>query len=213
MLLEVRMDHWRSLLSATALSDESSQAMSIANARWLFDGARDVVVGVAQLVGQQLDLIRGLLHVVVDDLKLRGRAHSLLRSHRHEIELIRILVCDGGVNDGASIGVLEVADRAVENTSVDALAADEVHELGRVGASNRVEGSLDLLDLGHADARLLAFTNTVAIEDDLLGVAAIATLEAFESSAHASLQRGGGFLTDFVLCNTRRPIGGGMLVH
>jgi len=110
--------------------------MSVANARWLLDGTRNIVVSVAQLVSQQLDLVRGLLQIVIDDFKLSRRAHSLLSGHRHEIELVSILVRDGGVNDGTSIGVLEVADRAIENTSVDALAADEVHELGGVGAAD-----------------------------------------------------------------------------
>jgi len=134
---------------------------------------------VAQFVSQQLNLIRGLLHVIIDDFELRRRAHSLLRCHRHEIELISVFICDGRVNDGTSIGVLEVANSAIENASVDAFAADEVHKLGGIRAANRVEGSLDLFDLWHADTRLLAFTNTIAIENDLLGIAAIATFKAF----------------------------------
>ena len=45
---------------STSLTNESSQTMGVTDAGWLFNGAGDIVVGVAQLVGQTLNLIRAL---------------------------------------------------------------------------------------------------------------------------------------------------------
>ena len=41
--------------------------MSVSDHRGLLDSARDIVVGVAQLVGQKLDLIRGPFDAVIED--------------------------------------------------------------------------------------------------------------------------------------------------
>ena len=74
-------------------------------------------------------------------------------------------------------------------------------------------GLLDLLQLGSADALDLALTNTVSVENDLAWGSTVVPLERFDGAGHARLQIRRTFLADFILDNTRGPIGCGRLVH
>jgi len=207
------MDHGWAFLGTAALSNQSSKAMGVANAGGFFDGARDIVVGVAKLVRQQLDLVRGGFEVVVHDFEFCWCTHALLGSDRDQVELVGVFVSHHGVDDSASHRVLEVVHRTIEDPSVDALAADHVHELGLVLATDMTQCCFDLLDLWQADALLLPFADAIAVEDDLLRVAAVHSFETLQRSEHACLQRGGRFLADLVLRHRRAPVGGCMLIH
>jgi len=68
--------------------------MGVTNAGWLFDGSRDIVVGVAQLVGKLLNLIWALRNAIEKNRKPCWSAHPLLSCHRYQIELVDVLVGD-----------------------------------------------------------------------------------------------------------------------
>ena len=69
--------------------------MSVPDGCWLLDGPRHVVVGVAEFVGEELDLVWRLSDGIVDDSVASGRRETLLGSSRHEIELVDVTISDG----------------------------------------------------------------------------------------------------------------------
>ena len=71
------------------------------------------------------------------------------------------------------------------------------------------EGLFDLLDLRHTDALNLAFTNTVAVEDDLRWSCTVVSLERLDGIRHARLQVRRAFLANLILDDARGPVGCG----
>ena len=67
LLLKVNVGLRGFLALAASFSNECSQSVSIPDARGFFDGARDIVVGVAELIGQKLNLVWRLLDAVIQD--------------------------------------------------------------------------------------------------------------------------------------------------
>jgi len=187
--------------------------MGVPDARGLLDGTRHVVVGVAQLVRQALNLIRTCTDGVIQHSEPRWGRHALASSNRHKVELVDILVSDDRVDDSSSHGILEVADCTIEDPGVHSLARIDVHQLSRVLPAVMSDRCFDLLDLGNTDALDLSLTNTVTVEDHASWVGAVVLLEAIESVYHSVLQCGGAFLTNLVLDYTRGPISRGRLIH
>jgi hypothetical protein len=54
--------------------------VGVADARRFLDRSGDVVVGVAELVSQELNLVGTFLDLVIQDGELGGRSHALLSS-------------------------------------------------------------------------------------------------------------------------------------
>lgn len=187
--------------------------MGVTDAGWLFNGAGDIVVGVAQLVGQTLNLIRALPDVIEENRESGWSAHSLFSRHRHQVELVDVLVGDHRVNDSASQRVFEVADSTVKDASVHTLASVDVHHLAGIQSAETGQSTTDLLDLWDADTLHLTFSNTISVENQSGRVGSIHPLEVLQSIQHAALQSGASFLANLVLGDARRPIGGGSLVH
>lgn len=92
--LEISVDHGRLLVATTTLAHQSSQSVCISNAGWLLDGTGDVVVVVAQLEGQQLNLVGRLANSVEQDTEAGWGRHALAGSHRDEVELVGVSVSD-----------------------------------------------------------------------------------------------------------------------
>lgn len=167
----------------SALTNKSCQPMSVANARWLFDRSRNIVIGVAELVGEQLNLVWSFFDIVVEDCELGWGSHTLLGCNGNKVEFVSALINDGGVDDCASCGIRESADSTSEDSSVNAFTCVDVHELA-VSLTCRLKSSFDLLNLRNTDALDLAFTNTVTVENETCWVGCIIFLESFKSALH-----------------------------
>ena len=95
--------------------------MSVSDAGGLFDSSAHVVVGVAQLVGQELDQVRGFVDRVVDD-RVPGRgSEALLGSHRDGVKLVHILISDASINHSSGEGVPELAHVSAEQPRIHPL--------------------------------------------------------------------------------------------
>ena len=66
---------------ATTLTYKGCKSVGVADACWLLDGARHVVVVVAELEGEQLDLVWGLLDCIVQHSEAGGHGHALTGGH------------------------------------------------------------------------------------------------------------------------------------
>jgi hypothetical protein len=99
--------------------------------------------------------------------------------------------------------VLESADLTIKDSSVDTLAAVDVHELARVLTTSLDECRLNLFDLWDTDALDLSFTDSISVEDNPSWIGAIVLLEAFQCFDDAGLERGGTFLANLILDDTR----------
>jgi len=198
--------------SATSFSNQRSKSVGVSDHGRLLDGTTHVVVSVAQLVGEGLDLVRRSGDAVIDHGVPGGSGHALAGSNRHKVELVDVLVNDCGVDDGTWHWVLEASWLASEDPGVDPLGGVDVHQLGGPQTESR-EGLFDLVDLSPANSLDLAFTNSVSVEDDLSWVGAVGSLEGFTGIGHTSAERVGSFLSNIVLDDTGRPVGGGRVVH
>ena len=66
-LLEALVDNWWLMASASSLTNECSESVSVSDDGRFLDGSAHIVVGPAQLVGELLNLGRRILDVIVDD--------------------------------------------------------------------------------------------------------------------------------------------------
>ena len=71
--LEVAVGLRGFLAFSASLTDQGSKSVCVPDGGGFLDGARDVVVGVAELVGQELDLVGRLTDGVVKDGVSDGR--------------------------------------------------------------------------------------------------------------------------------------------
>ena len=117
------------LSSASSFSNQCSQSVSIPDGWGLLDRPGNIVVGVAQLVGQELELIWWSSNGVIDNGVASGGWETLLGSSRHEEELVDVFVSDLGINDCARHWVLERSHITAKDPGVDTLANIDVHEL------------------------------------------------------------------------------------
>lgn len=193
-LLGLKVTMWlrRFLSFTTSLTDQGCKSVSVSDGGGFFDGARHVVVGVAEFVGQEFDLVRGVSDAVVKDGVPHWGCQALLSGSRHKEELVGASVSDGTIDHSARHRVLEGANISSEDTSVDSLGDVDVHEWQ--GNSKTGACCFYLLDLRLADSSNLAFTDTVSVEDQLLRVVSIRLLESLERFDHSSLKRVSGLL-------------------
>jgi len=211
LLLEARVDFGRSTSFTSSLTDERCQSVGIADARRFLDRSRDIVVGVAEFISEQLNLVRALHDLVIQDGELGGGRHALLGRNGNKVELVGVFVYDCGVDDSASSRVSEAADSTSEDSSVYTLACVDVHELGF--NTGRLDSSFELVYLRNTDSLNLAFTDTVTIEYDTSGISTIVFLESFHGVLHTVLQVVRSFLTNFILRCASGPVSCGGLVH
>ena len=130
LLLEARMGLWGVVASSTSFSDEGSKSVGVPDDRGFLDGTTHVVVSVAQLVGEGLDLVRGGGNAVVDHGVPGRSGHSLASGNRHKIELVDVLVNNRGVDHSSWHWVLEASWLTREDPGVDPLGGVDVHQLG-----------------------------------------------------------------------------------
>lgn len=186
LLFEARVDNRGCPTFASPLTDECSQPVGVANARWFFDRSRHIVVGVAQLIGKQLNLVWTFTDIIVKDCELGWSSHTLLGSNGAQIEFVGVLVNNCGVDDSSSSGVGESANLASENSGVHALTSVDVHEFGI--DTGRLESSSDLLNLRNTDSLYLSLTDTVTIEEDAGREGSVILFESGKSISHSSLE-------------------------
>ena len=177
LLFETWVWLWWGMSTTASLTDKSCQPVSVPDHGGLLDGTTHVVVGVAELVGQVLDLVRGAADGVVDDRVSCWSRHALTSCHRAEVELVDVLVCDSRVDDSTWERVLVAPWLPTEQPGVDSLAGVDVHELGGVTEPKTSECLLDLGDLRTADTLDLTFTNTVSVEDEAGWECAVGSFE------------------------------------
>jgi len=211
LLLEASVYNWGSAPFTSSFTDECCQSVGIADARRFLDRSRDIVVGVAELIGQELNLVRTLSNLVIEDGELGWCSHALLGSNGNKVELVGVFVNDCGVDDCASSRVSEAADSTSEDSSVYTFASVDVHELGFYTSS--LDSSFDLVYLGNTHSLNLAFTDTVTIEDDTSGISTIVFLESFHGVLHTILEIVRSFLANLILRCASGPVGCGGLVH
>ena len=132
LLLEASMRLWWLVASSTSFSYQSSESVSISYNGRLLDGSTDIVVSEAEFVSERFDQVRRCLDCVIDNSVPSWCGHTLLGSHRNQIELVDVFVSDGRVNNGSWKWVLEAAWVSSKESSVDPLACVDVHELGGV---------------------------------------------------------------------------------
>jgi hypothetical protein len=195
----------------SSLTDERCQSVSVADTGWFLDSSRDIVVGVAELISEELNLIGALHNLVIEDCELGWCSHALLGGNGNKVELVGVLVNDCGVDDCASSRVSEAADSTSEDSSVYTFASVDVHELGFY--TSGLDSSFNLVYLGHTHSLNLAFTDTVSIEDDSCGISAVVFLEGFHGVLHTILEVVRSFLTNLILTCASGPVSCGRLVH
>lgn len=161
--------------------------MSVPDARRLLDGSRHVVVSVAQLVGQRLNLVGRGTDCIIQHGKAGWRSHTLPCTNRDKIEFVNVLVSDTLVDNNTWHWVLEVANITIEDPRVHALARVDVHELRLVLPANRGNSRLDLLNLRNTNALHLTLTDTVTVKDNSCRIGSIVLLECFEGVHHTVL--------------------------
>jgi len=72
LLLEATVNNWWCASFTSSLTDECCQSVGIADARRFLDRSRDIVVGVAEFVSQELNLVRTLSNLVIRIVNLVG---------------------------------------------------------------------------------------------------------------------------------------------
>lgn len=162
--------------------------MSVPNTGGLLDGTTDVVVCEAQLVGELLDDVRRSLDIIVDDGVASGRRHSLFGGNGYEVELVSVLVGDGGIDHSTWHWVLEPSGVTSKESGVNSLACVDVHQLGRVNKAKAREGLPDLVDLSTADSLNLSLTNSISVEDDPGWEGSVGSFESLTSACHSSTE-------------------------
>jgi len=108
----------------SSIADQVGQSMSILNGSWHFDRPRDVVVSVAKLESQHLDLFLGVLNCVVDHVVVSWRDHTLSRLLRHQEKVVSVWVHNTRVDNCAWGRVAEslrilVIEESLSNSLVD----------------------------------------------------------------------------------------------
>jgi hypothetical protein len=119
----------RLLALATSLTNQGSESVSVPDGSGFLDRPRNIVVGVAELVGEELDLVRGLSNSIVNHSVASGGCETLFGCSRYEIELVDITICDSRVNHCAWHRILEGSHISAENSGVHSFANVDVHEL------------------------------------------------------------------------------------
>ena len=212
-LLEALVHSWWFMLPVSTFAYQSSQPVSIPDAGRFLDGTGNVVVSEAELVSQGLDLSRRRLDVVVDDsIPCWGR-HTLSSCNSHQVKLVDVLISDSAVYASARVGISEAADVTSKEASVHTLGCIDVHHLATGLKASVLDCLLDLSDFRSAKALNLAFTNTISVEDDLLWVAAVGSLEGLQCTSHTDTQVVRAFLSNIILNDTGRPVGRRTVVH
>ena len=184
-ILKVLVDYWGLLVSSSTLTNEGSKSVSISDAGWLLNRTRDIVVGVAKFVSQQLNLVWRTSNCVIDDSEPCRSSHALTSSHRHQVEFIGVSVCDCLVNDCTCLRVLEAVRVTSEDPRIDSLASIDVHKLARVRETLLGQRLLYLFDLRDTDSLNLTFSNSITIEDNLAWVTTILSLEGIQCLDHS----------------------------
>ena len=203
---KVSMDYRRFLVSASSFSNESSQSVSIPDAWGFLDCPRDIVVCVAEFVGQELNLVWRFPNGIMNHSVSGRSGHALLSSSGNQVELIHISVSDGGIYDCPREWILEWAYVSTEDSCVDSLANIDIHELS-LRNSKIWEGWLDLVYFWFADTLNLSLSHTISVEDDSFWECPpIVLLERLTSLCHPFLKRVSWFLAKFALNDACWPV-------
>jgi len=110
--------------------------MCVADARWFFYRARYIVVGVAEFIGEEFNLVRTFLYSVIEHCEPCWGGHSLASCNRNEVEFVSIPVGNGGIDHSTSCWVCESSRLSSEDSCIHALARVDVHELAGLGQTD-----------------------------------------------------------------------------
>lgn len=159
--------------------------MCVANARWFFNRTGHIVIGVAQLVGEQFNFIWSFLYSIIEHSESSWGGHSLTSSNGNEVELVSVFVSDGGINNSSCSGVSESSRLTSEYSSIHTLARVDIHEFALVGDAGFSNGCFDLVNFGDTDSLNLTFTYTISVEDDTSRISSVVFLEGFKGTCHS----------------------------
>ncbi len=105
--LKVAVRLRRFLSFSTSLADQGCKSVSVSDGGGFFDGPRHIVVGVAELVGQELDLVWRLTNRIVEDGVPHRGGKTLFCCSRHKEELVNASISNSPIYHSAWERVLE----------------------------------------------------------------------------------------------------------
>jgi len=201
----VRDGHGVCLGSLRSFADEVSQSVGVLNWRRYLDGARNVVVGEAQLVSQKLDEVGFFLDRIVNHDVMGGRNHSLSGGLADQEEVVGIGRHDVGVHNCAGQRVSEsLSVVAFEESLVHSLIDKDDHHFDFIFRTNLLDGRLDLREFVHQDGLALRLTDTITVDNNMSGENPVFVFEFDEAFLHDRLKAIAKLLA-FVLNTSSRP--------
>ena len=148
----------------SSFSNQCSESVSILDCCRDFNGTGDVIVVMAQLVGQELNLVRTLASRIFNDGELGRHVEALLGSDRDQVKLVVVSVSDSAVYNSTWERISEVTNITAEETSVNSLVYVEVDKFGF--ASSFCSARFELSDFKSANGLDLRVGDTVPVHNN-----------------------------------------------
>ncbi|KAF2160001.1 hypothetical protein M409DRAFT_60402 [Zasmidium cellare ATCC 36951] len=167
------MTSWLEIETA-ALAD----AVGVVGVRGVGDGSGGAAVGVAEVVGEVLDLFGAELHVVADDHVVRGFGGALGDVVGLQVEVEVVRVGDAGVHDGAwrAVEVLTIRLGRLNGVRSGVVALDDdeggdqdfLRMIWKLLLAKSVPSSLDASHFVVQDLVEVAVADAIAVVEDAL---------------------------------------------
>lgn len=162
------------------LADQTGVLVRILDAGRNLDRARVVVVQVAHLEGELVDVLGRRVNLVGKHRKVTRRLQSLPRGGGYHKEIEDPRLCDRVVEHGAGHGVGESALAVGDHLGLDPLVHHHQQHLDACSLLLPRESLPKLLQLLSEHHLLLALRRAVSVNQQLLGVNASCFFEGFE---------------------------------
>ncbi len=152
------------------LANQEGQLVGVLAWCWDSHGSGPVVVEMAQLVGHLLHVVWGQECGVIHNVEIGWGSRSLGHTLGDQVEVVVLLLDNGGVNDGTRAWVLEstVGSGRSEETGINAFGDHNDSHL-RVKVGELLESVLDLWDFEKVDSCQLSFANSITVHNDTSG--------------------------------------------
>ena len=156
-------------LSNITVTHEHGQFVSIFKRCWDFDGATEIEISVAKLVGQCHHILRVLLDRVIDHRVVSRRRDAYSRKLADQEEVVAVLLGQSVVNHCARCWILDALVVVPHKLRLDSFIDHHEANPDRppIRPSFAFNCRLDLLDLVRHDRLLLLLTDSIAIENNL----------------------------------------------
>ena len=151
--------------------------------------------------------------VIIDNCIPSWSWHALSWSNRYQVEFIGILLSDLTINHCSWKWIRVATWLSSKQSSVDSLAAIDVHEFAWIGLTTTYKSLFNLSDFRTADTFDLAFSYTISVEDYLSRIRPVSSLKSLTCVSHSLAQIIWSFLTNIILYNTGRPKSSRAVVH